>query len=295
MDQIEKKVYSFVNDYMDYLKQINNNFKLNIYTSDDFESRRDNAGWYQYINGHIINLNILNMTCAANFIANGLLDVDSFFAFITLVVGHEYRHFLQGSVIYDNKELEGFTRHDAVAAHLMMYIRYFFDAYYLLNKGNVKYEVDAELFGVMEGAKFLSHYNPSIDAKDSIKNAANFYADLIARGFGKPTLPRKSSSYDELVRKLSININDNKRDNDLRSTLQVFLKSFYSTHGYYGLDENLLITNDLMQNYAKLENGFDKDLLIANRILNLLEKPEESLEQFTRIKNFYDGKKLVIK
>lgn len=61
---------------------------------------------------------------------------------------------MQGTVIYDDKTLEGFTKEDAIDAHLVMYIRYFFDAYYLLNKGNIKYEIDAEKFGVISGVKF---------------------------------------------------------------------------------------------------------------------------------------------
>lgn len=293
MNLVEKKVYSFVQDYMDYLKQSNDNFKLNMYTSNDPESMRDNSGWYQYNKGHIINLNVFNMTCAANFIGCGLPDIDSFFAFITLVVGHEHRHFNQGTCIYDGKKVEGFTQNDAIAAHLMMYIRYFFDAYYLLNKGHIKYEVDAERFGVIEGVKFLSDYNPEMDAKEAMKNASNFFAELTARGFGEPTLPRNCCSYDELVKRLDENINNNSRDNDLRKTLRVYLDKFYGNHVYYGLNEDLVITKDLLKEYKELDNGFDKDLLVANRILELLEKPEESLEQFPRIREMYDGKKLI--
>ena len=133
MNQIERQVQSFVRDYMDYFKQISSNFKLNIFTSDDAEAMRDNVGWYQYNEGHIIDINVFNMTCAVNFIEQGIIDIDTFFAFITLCVGREYRHFMQGTCIYDGKEIEGFNKDDAVAAHLMMYIRYFFDAYYLLN------------------------------------------------------------------------------------------------------------------------------------------------------------------
>lgn len=78
MDQVEKKVYGFVKDYIDYLKNGDDNFKLNIFTSKDIESRRDNVGWYNYNKGHIININAANLACATYFIGNGLFDIDSF-------------------------------------------------------------------------------------------------------------------------------------------------------------------------------------------------------------------------
>lgn len=293
MNLVEKKVCSFVNDYMDYLKQINDNFKLNIFTSDDEESRRDNAGWYQYNKGHIININVYNLTCVAYFIEQGIIDIDTFFALITLCVGHEYRHFGQGTCIYDGKDIDGFTKDDAIAAHLMMYIRYFFDAYYLLNKGHIKYELDAEKFGVTEGVKFLSHYNSDMDPFESMKNAVNFYAEITSRGFGEPTLPRNSRSYEEIIKKLDANLENNDRDNNLRKTLRVHLEKFYQNHIKYGLNEKLVITDELLEQYKECSNGFDKDLLVANRILELLVYPEESLEQFSHIKALYNGKRIV--
>lgn len=49
MNIIEKKLYGFVSDYMDYLKQNNDNFKLNLYTSNDLEAMRDNAGGMAFL------------------------------------------------------------------------------------------------------------------------------------------------------------------------------------------------------------------------------------------------------
>lgn len=293
MDQIERKLCSFVSDYMDYLRKNNDNFVLNIYTSNDEESKRHNSGWYQYYNGHIINLNIFDMAYAANYIGNGLVDIDSFFAFVTLVVGHEYRHFLQGTCIYDGEVVSGFTESDAIATHLMMYIRYFFDAYYLLNKRHVKYEVDADIFGVIEGAKFLSDYNSGMDVRTAIKNAYNFYIGLAPRIFEHQALLKKSNSYEEVLSNLKNDLENNIRDNNLCNTLRVYLEKFYGNHYYYGLNEDKVITESLLREYQSLDDGFDKDLLVANRILELLERPEESLEQFCCIKKLYNGRKII--
>lgn len=293
MNPIEMKLYGFVRDYIDYLRQNQDNFVLNIYTSNDMEAMRNNAGWYQYNNGHIINLNVYNLACSAGYIGNGLVDIDSFFALATLIVGHEYRHYSQGKCIYDGVSIDGFTNDDAIAAHLMMYIRYFFDAYYLLNKGHIKYEVDAEKFGVVEGVKFLNAYNPGMDAKRAMKNAVNFYANLVAHGFGEPTLPENSKSYDEIVRRLEFNLNNNTRNNNLGETLKVYRKQFYDNHDTFGLDKDKVITDNLLKEYQNLDNGFDKDLLVANRILEVLHFPEESLEQFGRIKQLYNGKMIL--
>ncbi len=293
MDQVEKKVYGFVKDYIDYLKKGDDNFKLNIFTSKDIESRRDNVGWYNYNKGHIININAANLACATYFIGNGLFDIDAFFAFITLGVGHEYRHFMQGTVIYDDKTLEGFTKEDAIDAHLVMYIRYFFDAYYLLNKGNIKYEIDAEKFGVISGVKFLEDYNPNVDAKKAMLNAVNFYANLMSRGFIEPTLPLDNRSYEQIVERLNNNLGNDQRCNDLDCTLRVYDQGRYMLHEEYGLDEYKVITPELIYQYRNLNNIVDKDLLVANRILSLLDKKEESLEQFSCIQSLFDGKRLV--
>ena len=293
MNSVEMKVYSFIKDYMDYLKKDMDNFKLNIFTSKDIEACRDNFGWYQYNNGHIININAANLTCASYFIDNGLPDVDSFFALIALAVGHEYRHFMQGTVIYDDQTIEGFNSLDATHAHLVMYIRYFFDAYYLLNKGNVKYEIDAEKYGVEEALKFLSDYNPGMDVKKAILNAVNFYANLMSHGFIEPTLPLRNKSYEEIVERLDARILNSSRDNDLEKVLRVCDEGRYQNHVYYGLDESKVINESLKEQYSKLNNSFDKDLLVADRIISLLDKKEESLEQFRCIQPMFNGKRLV--
>jgi len=106
----EKNLVEFTSNLLDYFKVIDNRLVINQYTSKDPESARDNVGWYRFDEGrHTVNLNIVNMLCAQFGIARGELDLESFYAFVTLCTGHEFRHFLQGTCIYDEKPIAAYA------------------------------------------------------------------------------------------------------------------------------------------------------------------------------------------
>ena len=152
----EKESNMIANELLEYLSEIEKGSINHIIKSGDEDSYRNNVGWYQHIgNQHIININIPNILCYNRFIDQRLVDTDSYYAFLTLCINHEFRHFMQGKCIWEEKEIEGYGQKDVLNAQLMLYIRYFFDAYYLLNKGFVKYEEDAERFAVKNSIQFL--------------------------------------------------------------------------------------------------------------------------------------------
>lgn len=288
----EKNLVEFTSNLLDYFKVIDNRLVINQYTSKDLESARDNVGWYRFdVGQHTVNLNIVNMLCAQFGIARGELDLESFYAFVTLCTGHEFRHFLQGTCIYDEKPIDGFDLNDSFNAEVMMFIRQFYDAYYLMNKGYLKYELDADRFGVTEGVKFLKSNFPNINAEEKMTDAVNFYANIQNRGVVLPTLPLGCKTYDEIVTAIAKKLRVNKRV-PLDESLFVYNTAFYQNHHNFGYDEEKAITEDLVREYMSLNDGSKQDLLIAKRILETLEKPMETVEHFPQLCKRYKNQSL---
>ena len=289
----EEQAINFVNELLNFYKKFDNGSDNTILTHKDIESHRNNVGWYQHVNNqHKIFINIPNILCAQYAIENGLLDYDGFYAFLTLCTGHEFRHFLQGRVIYEGQEIDGYTQNDVFNSELMLYIRYFFDAYYLLNKGNVKYELDAERFSIINGIKYLNENYSGINVEKSMLDAINFYANIQSRGGSISTLPYGCKSINEVIQKLHDRIKNNERISELDKTLFVYNPRFYQTHICFGLDKNKVITNELLREYYNEKIGSQRDLLVVKRIISLLKYPEESLEEFPQLKKRYNKKLL---
>lgn len=289
----EKNSILFIENLLKYYNTIDNGSINTILTSKDPESQRNNVGWYQYFdNQHKIFINVPNVLYLKYAIDRGELDYDAYYAFLTLCVGHEFRHFLQGRCIYEGAEIDGYGQKDVLNAQLMLYIRYFFDAYYLLNKGYIKYEEDAEKFAIINGIKFLKNNFPNINAEKAMVDAVRYYANLQSQDGIVPTLPEACNSIEEILSKIDIRIRDNLRINDLTKTLFVHNARYYGNHVYFGLDEDKLLTNELIEKYSKINDGSKQDLLVVKGILSLLEKPVESLEEFPILKKKYLNNKL---
>ena len=191
----EKNTIEFVNDLLCYYSTIDKGSTNTILTSDDYESQRNNVGWYQHAdNQHKIFVNVPNILYLKDVVDRGELDIDAYYAFTTLCTGHEFRHFLQGKCIWDGNEIDGYNQNDVLNSQLMLYIRYFFDAYYLLNKGNVKYEEDAEKFAIINGLQFLKNNFPNINAEQAMIDAVRYYAYLQSSGGIVSTLPTGCNS-----------------------------------------------------------------------------------------------------
>ena len=284
----EKNSIEFVDSLLSYYSKIDAGSINTILTSNDLESKRNNVGWYQYVdNQYKIFINVPNMMYLKQAIDRGELDYQAYYAFLTLCVGHEFRHFLQGRCIYEGVEMDGYGQKDVVNAQLMLYIRYFFDAYYLLNKGYVKYEEDAEKFAIINGIKFLKNNFSSMDVEKAMVDAVRYYANIQSSGGIISTLPKSCSSVEEILSKIDIRIKENLRINDLNKTLFVHNPKCYGNHSYFGLDEDKLLCDTLVQKYSEINDGSKQDLLVASAIISILEKPVESLEEFPILKKKY--------
>ncbi len=289
----EQSAVNFVDKLLNYYKRIDSRSNDFILTHKDEESRRNNVGWYQHVGDqHKIFINVPNMLYAQFALEKGIMDYDSFYAFIALCTGHEFRHFLQGRVIYEGQEIDGYTQNDVFNSELMLYIRYFFDAYYLLNKGNVKYELDAERFAIINGIKYLNDTYPGMNSEKSMLEAINFYADIQSQDGVVSTLPLGCKSIEEVIQELQNKIKNNERIPKLNETLFVYNARFYQNHACYGLDEDRVITDELLEQYYNEKSGSQRDLLVVKRIISLLQYPEESLEEFPQLRKRYLNKTL---
>lgn len=289
----EQSAIHFTNKLLNAYKKIDNGSMDTILTSQDFESFRNNAGWYQHVsNQHKIFINIPNILCTKFAVERGIIDSDVFYALLTLCTGHEFRHFLQGRVIYEGQEMDGYNQEDALNLDLMLYIRFFFDAYYQLNKGNMKYELDAEKFAIINGINYLKENYPSMDAEKSMLEAINYYANIQSGGGINSTLPLGCNTLDEVIQELQNRIKNNERIPVLNRTLFVSNPRFYKNHLSFGLEEEKVITKGLLQEYYDEKDGSKRDLLVVKRIITLLEHPEESLGDFSQLKKRYKEKSL---
>lgn len=284
----EKESIRIANELLEYLSEFDNGSINNIIKSGDEDSYRNNVGWYQHIDGkHIININIPNILCYNSFIDHRLVDTDSYYAFLTLCINHEFRHFMQGRCIWEKKDIDGYGQKDVLNAQLMLYVRYFFDAYYLLNKGFVKYEEDAEKFAIMSSIKFLKLRFPNMNAEKAVVDAVRMYADLQSRGGIISTLPCNCETIDQIISQIDERIEKNSRIKPLNKTLFVHNPRYYGNHNYFGLDENRLLSAELIDPYERIKDGSKLDLLVVKAILSQIKNAEESLDDFPALKKLY--------
>lgn len=289
----EKNSIEFAKNLLDYYSQIDNGSINTILTSNDDLSKRNNAGWYQYVDGkHKIFVNIPNILQLKGAVDKNLLSKEAYYALLSLCVSHEFRHFIQGRCIWEGLDLDSYGQNDVLNSQLMLYIRYFFDAYYLLNKGYFKCEEDAEKFAVINSYNFLNYYFPNIDVDSALIDAINFYSDIQSSNGGIPTLPKNCKTIEEVIKTIEGRIKNNFRINNLRKSLFVYNPKFYVNHGYFGLDENKLLSDELVEKYSKLNDGNKQDMLVVKEILSSINKPVESMEDFPVLKKRYLNNKL---
>ena len=283
----EKSSIAFVDNVLNYYSQIDDGSINTILTSKDYESQRNNVEWYQYIdNQHKIFINVPNMLYLKYALDRKEIGYDAYYAFLTLCIGHEFRHFLQGRCIWEKMEIDEFDQKDVLNAQQILYIKKFFDAYYLLNKGYIKFEEDAEKFAIVNGINFLKANFPDMNADNAMLDAIQYYANIQSRGGIVSTLPLNGNSIEEILFNLDDRIMKNWRIKDLTQTLCVFNPKCYSNHFYFDLSEDKLITEELMESYTKINDGNKQDLLVVKQIISLIKKSEESLEEFPTLKKY---------
>ncbi len=286
----EEIVTAFVYDLLDYYQKFDDN-SINVVHGSDENIPRNNAGWYHYKDEmHYIHINVPNILNLKNAVDAGLLTTRDFYSFVSLIVGHEFRHFLQARFAMDGIPIEGYTKKDILLNELIIYIKMFFDRYYQLNKGFIKCEEDAEKFAVKNSLEFLSNYYPELEPEVSIVRAVNFYARLHTRAGMISTVPGGSKSVDEILTRIEEHIKKNLRIPDLSKTLTVADPRHYEVHDYFGLNREAMMTPEFLRKYRSIFNGSKQDLLVVRRILNAINNPLESLESFPEMrKRFIRG------
>ncbi len=111
-------------------------------------------------------------------------------------------------------------------------------------------------------------------------NAVNYYAEVQNYNRINSTLPKNCTSLPEILNKITQNIYDNKRVDDLTKSLSVNNSNYYMNHLYYGLSEEDMLTQQLIKKYANCSDDTKQDLLVVKALLANLEKPIESLYEF---------------
>ena len=281
------EIANFVNELMDYYSKIDDNNVTIIHKSGE-QKERNNAGWYHYLSGkHCIHINIDNILNLKKAVDMGNITNKDFYCFVSLIVGHEFRHFLQARYTKDGVFLDGYTNRDILCGELIIYIKMFFDRYYLLNKGFIKFEEDAEKFAIKGSLKFLKEYYPELDPEISIVRAVKYYAYLQYRAGMVSTVPSEFNSIDKILSEIDRRIEENSRIPDLSITLGVNNPLCYKVHNYYNLDCSKLFTREFLSKYSSLKDGTKQDLLVVSRILSLINYPSESLQSFSELQKIY--------
>lgn len=288
VDQFE--AVNYVRDLLDNYQGPYDEYSRIIITNDNIDSRRANTGWYRHVNNrHQLFINVPNILKIAEVTK---LNKKQTYALLTLCCGHEYRHYLQGKVAYDDERVEGFDQNDAFNDELMMYIRCFYDLYYLKNKNSVKSEIDAELFAIAKGYRYLKGLFPKDDVEKIMSKAIDSYAKIQNSGVIASTLPiglkKLVDVYDYLLHQLE----SNNRIANLSKTLLVHNSKLKNIHISYGLNESKLLSSKLMNSYACEKKGEVRDRMVVKGILSSLKYPEESLEEFPRINEKYKNRTL---
>ncbi len=284
----EKESIDFVRNVLDFYSTRNRGSTNVILTSADVESNRNNAGWYNHNHyNHQVFINIPNILLLNGAIDKGYIDNDTYYAFLTLCVGHEFRHFLQGKCIWDDESVDGYNKEDAFNTELMLYISSFFDGYYKLNKGYIKSEEDAEKYAIQEGIAYLKENYPGFEAEAAMMQAIKYYAYIQSCGSGVSTLPRNCNSIKEVISFLDRRMEENLRISNLRKTLSVYNPILYLNHIGFSLNKNKLLTPQLIDTYPMLHNGSAQDLLVVAAILSQIKRAKESLNEFPDLQKVF--------
>lgn len=91
----EKDTLRFIHKILEYYSAIDNSC-INVILTDKDQITRNNVGWYQHIeNQHKIFINTPNILGLKEIVESGIIDLNTYYALITICVGHEFRHFLQ--------------------------------------------------------------------------------------------------------------------------------------------------------------------------------------------------------
>lgn len=271
----ERKLSLFALDLLEYYSDIDNHSKNIILTSRDNMSHKSSVGWYKYVGKeHFIYINIPKI--------KSLCSNKDLYAYLTLCAGHEFRHFLQGRVIWD-KQISDYSIEEATQEQILLYISMFYDAYYYYNRQYLKYELGAFKFAIVNGMIYLKEKFPNMDVETSMLNAVKLYFKIDDIN--------ECKSIDDVIATLDNRMEENIRINDLSKTLTVYNSKVYANHGYYGLKDNLL-NQELINNYNSLESGSDKDYLIFKTILSSLDKPVDSLKKYPMLKTKYLKKEI---
>ena len=131
-----------------------------------------------------------------------------------------------------------------------------------------------------------------MNVEKAIVDAVRHYATIQIMGGTIPTLPDNAKSTDEIIWLLDERISDNLRVDDLRQTLFVHNPRFFNNHLEFGLDDEKLYTNELLEAYVKENDGSKKDLVVAKTILDSVELPVESMRDFPALRKAYIEKRL---
>lgn len=285
----EKDVVEFSHNLLDYYSEIDNHFTGRVLESGT-ETLKRKSGWYQYQDGsHVININVPNIMRLKD-ASVASLDEEGFYGFLTFIVGHEYRRFLQARHNKDGVEIGGYSDKDILNDELIFFIKMFFDEYYIANKGFFKPEVDADKFALEHGWGYLTYF-PELDVNWALGNAADFYARLQHRASSNnsSTIPIGFSSLDEIVAYMERHISLNLRCFSIESTLDSKNPDCLGMQRFYDISREKILDEKLIKEYRQLTNGTMRDLLIANEIIKKINNPEEALETFPEMR-----KKLVI-
>ena len=273
----ERNIISFILDLFDYYKQIDDNSINVIYYG---KASRGNLGWYFYNDSkHEIHINAPMCIYLKSGIEQGIININDAYAFISMCVGHEFRHFLQSRYTHDGIKLEGYNQNDVLRDELINYIKLFFDNYYLLNKAFLKPELDADKYSIVSSLDFLNKYNIEMDAKKSILNALRYYRLLQLDASGFSTIPH-SNSMDEIINYIDRQIKINKRIPDLAKALTSKDLACQRNREVANLNHSKFYSQSFFDEYETLKSGYKRDLLVAKQILYSIDNPNSTLEKF---------------
>ncbi len=281
----KKNVAAFIDELFDYYCLIDSNYEKVIYTKN---SPRNNAGWYHYYQGkHLININIPNIMTLTSLINNKSFNNIDFYTFVAFIVGHEYRHFLQTRYAKEGVYYEGCHESDILADELVIYIKMFFDQYYLLNKGFIRFEEDAEAFAIKNTLSFFKDNYSNIDSEKALINVLNYYARMQERAGIISTIPLFFNGIDDVLNRIDERIKNSRRIPSLNATLDVKNPICYEVQKMFDLDKEKMLSKLMIARYESLDDGYMQDLLVAKKILSLISYPEKSLEAFPALKKIY--------
>lgn len=269
----ERNTLLFIRDLISYLEEIDDTkLRINNLSKRDKLSSKKNFGWYKYVGReHNLTFNIPYILSYVNHLKDKM-DTETYYAFLTLIVIHEYRHYMQGAAIYNNKQVDELSQDDILNTERILLIKFFYDAYYYLNKNDFKYELDALKYAIITGTKYLDEKYPNINASRAMLNALKIYEKEFATTDAVTKIDEKMKSASRV---------------DLNDSLIVVNPKIYGNHGYYGLEHDKLFTEDLISQYATEEDVLKKDKILYDAILSSCTKPYDVVTKYPALRKEY--------